>query len=47
MNAACAKYVSRQPKVEIKNCTLGADAARPKPLADCKIDTAMPRRRTK
>ena len=44
--AARARYERRQPIEEIRSCTIGADAARPKPLADCTIEMASPRRRT-
>jgi hypothetical protein len=47
MNAACAQKVSRQPIAEIDSWTSGAEAARPKPLADWTIEIAMPRRHTK
>jgi len=44
--AARARYERRQPIADIRSCTTGADAARPKPLADCTIEMASPRRRT-
>ncbi len=47
MKAAWTRNVWRQPIVEIISCTNGAEAARPKPLADWTIEIAMPRRRTK
>ena len=37
----------RQPIPDTPNCTSGAETARPKPLADCTIEIAMPRWRTK
>ncbi len=46
MKPACTRKVSRQPMPLISNCTTGAEIARAKPLADCTIEIAMPRRRT-
>ena len=47
ISAASTRYDRRQPTVEIRNCTTGTDAARPKPLAACTIDSTSPRRSTK
>jgi hypothetical protein len=44
--AARARYERRQPIEEIRSWATGADVARPKPLADCTIEIASPRRCT-
>jgi hypothetical protein len=43
IRAASTRYERRLPTVEMRNCTTGTDAARPKPLAACTIDSTSPR----
>ena len=43
MNTASTRYERRQPTVVMRYCTTGTEAARPKPLAACTIDSTSPR----